>query len=106
MDEDERKDVGEEMNEENDAREEDIVEDVDADTKDVEEKTDDDYSEISRRIDRLETLVEKAIGGIDALRDAQSVIVDNGGTIRETEDDSINLDIDDFEPPSELDLII
>lgn len=106
MPEDERMDENEEMNEENDAREEDIVEDVDADTKDVEENNDDNYSDISRRIDRLETMVEKALSGIDALRDAQSIIVDNGGTIQETEDDSMDLGIDDFVAPAELDLII
>ena len=106
MPEDERMDENEKMNEENDAREEDIVEDVDADTKDVEENNDDNYSDISRRIDRLETMVEKALSGIDALRDAQSIIVDNGGTISETEDDSMDLSIDDFVAPAELDLII
>lgn len=106
MPEDERKDVSEEMNEENDAREEDIVEDVDADTKDVERNNDDNYSEVSRRLDRLETMMEKISGGIDALRDAQSIIVDNGGTIQETEPDSMDLGIDDFVAPAELDLII
>lgn len=106
MDEDERRDEAEEMNDENDAREEDTVEDVDADTKDVEENTDNDFSAISKRIDKLETMMEKMQGGIDALRDAQSIIVDNGGTIQETEDDSMDFGIDDFVAPAELDLII
>lgn len=106
MPDDERRDENEEMNDENDAREEDIVEDVDSDTEDVERNNDDNYSEVSRRLDRLETMMERLSGGIDALRDAQSIIVDNGGTIQETEDDSMDLGIDDFVAPAELDLII
>lgn len=106
MPEDERMDENEEMNVDNDAREEDIVEDVDADIKDVERNNDNNYDEVSRRLDRIETMIEKLSGGIDALRDAQSIIVDNGGTIQETDDDSMDLGIDDFVAPAELDLII
>lgn len=107
MDEDERKDTSEEMNEENDAREEDIVEDTDSDTKDVEENDNANESAILQRIDALETMLGRIIGGIDSLREAQSVMVENGATIiDDTEDDNIDLGVDDYIAPSELDLTI
>lgn len=107
MDEDERKDASEEMNDENDAREEDIVEDTYADTKDVVENDDANESEILRRIDTLETTLGRIMGGIDALREAQSVMVENGATIiDDSEDENIDLGIDDYVAPSELDLSI
>lgn len=107
MDEEERKDTSEEMNDENDAREEDIVEDEDADTKDVVENDDANESEILRRIDALETTIGRILGGIDALREAQSVMVENGATIiDDTDDDNFDLGIDDYVAPSELDLSI
>lgn len=107
MDEDERKDQNEEMNEENDAREEDIVEDTDADTKDVVENDDANESEVLRRIDALETTLGRIMGGIDALREAQSVMVENGATIiDDTEDDNFDLGVDDFVSPTELDLML
>lgn len=107
MDEDERKDASEEMNEENDAREEDIVEDTDADTKDVVENNNANESAILERIDALETTISRILGGIDALREAQSVMVENGATIiDDTEDDNIDLGIDDYIAPAELDLTI
>lgn len=107
MDEDERKDQSEEMNEENDAREEDIVEDTDADTKDVVENDDANESEVLRRLNALETTLGRIQGGIDALREAQSVMVENGATIiDDTVDDDIDLGIDDFVSPTELDLML
>ena len=107
MDEDERKDTSEEMNEENDAREEDIVEDTDSDTKDVEEKDNANESAILQRIDALETMLSRVLGGIDSLRETQSVMVENGATIiDDTEDDNIDFGIDDYVAPSELDLTI
>lgn len=107
MDEDERRDQSEEMNEENDAREEDIVEDTDADTEDVVENDDANESEVLRRIDALENTLGRIMGGIDALREAQSVMVENGATIiDDTEDESIDLGIDDFVSPTELDLVL
>lgn len=107
MDEDERRDSSEEMNEENDAREEDIVEDTDADTRDVEENDNANESAILQRIDALETMLGRIIGGIDSLREAQSVMVENGATIiDDTEDDNIDLGVDDYIAPAELDLTI
>ena len=106
MDDDERRDESEEMNEENDAREEDIVEDEDADTRDIEESESEEHDEISRRMDAIEDMLGRVLGKLDALTDAQSIMVDNGATIMEDVDDSLDLGMDDFEPPAELDLTI
>ncbi len=107
MDEDERRDEAEEMNEENDAREEDIVEDTDADTRDVEENDNANESVILQRLDALETTMGRILGGIDALRETQSVMVENGATIiDDTEDDNFDLGVDDFVSPNELDLML
>ena len=106
MDDDERRDESEEMNEENDAREEDIVEDEDADTRDIEDSESEEHDEISRRMDSIEEMLGRVLGKLDALTDAQSIMVDNGATIMEDIDDSLDLGIDDYEPPAELDLTI
>ena len=106
MDDDERRDDAEEMNDENDAREEDIVEDTDADTRDEVENNDRNDDELNRRLSGIEDMLGRVLGGIDALRDAQSIMVDNGVTIMETEDNIMDLGIDDYEPPAELDLSI
>lgn len=106
MDENERNDEVTEMNEDNDAREEDIVEDTDSDTEDVEETEDDNNDELNRRLSAIEDMLGRVLGGIEALRDAQSIMVDNGATIMEDEENSMDLGIDDYEPPAELDLSI
>ena len=106
MDDDERRDESEEMNDENDAREEDIVKDEDADTRDIEESESEEHDEISRRMDAIEDMLGRVLGKLDALTDAQSIMVDNGATIMEDIDDSLDLGMDDFEPPAELDLSI
>lgn len=107
MDENERRDQSEEMNEENDARKEDIVRDKDAENEEVVENDDANESEVLRRIDALEATLGRIMGGIDALREAQSVMVENGATIiDDTVDDDIDLGIDDFVTPAELDLVL
>lgn len=106
MDENERNDDVTEMNEDNDAREEDIVEDTDSDTQDVEENEDENNDELNRRLSAIEDMLGRVLGGLDALRDAQSIMVDNGATIVEDEETSMDLGIDDYEPPAELDLSI
>lgn len=96
----------EEMNEENDAREEDIVEDEDADTRDVEEterETDDD---IERRFSIIEEKLDRMLGEISSLREAQGIMVENGAVIQEPESELNLLDEDGFIPPKELDLLI
>ena len=106
MDENERDNVVDEMNEDNDAREEDTVEDVDSDTRTVEENEDENNDEVNRRLSAIEDMLGRVLGGLDALRDAQSIMVDNGATIMEDIDDSMDLSIDNYEPPAELDLSI
>ena len=106
MEENERNEDVTEMNEDNDAREEDIVEDTDSDTQDVEETEDENNDELNRRLSAIEDMLGRVLGGIDALRDAQSIMVDNGATIVEDEENSMDLGIDDYEPPAELDLSI
>ncbi len=107
MDEDERRDDEQVTNDENDAREEDIVEDTDSDTQDVDETVESGDSEILRRISALEESITRIAGGIDALREAQSIMVENGATIiDESEPEEMNLNVDSFVSPSELDLII
>ena len=107
MDEDERTNESEEMNEENDAREEDIVEDTDSDTEDVEENDDENESEILRRLSALEETLGRVLGGIDALREAQSIMVDNGATIiDDSESETLDFGVDDYVSPDELDLNI
>lgn len=106
MDENERNDDVTEMNEDNDAREEDIVEDTDSDTQDVEETEDENNDELNRRLSSIEDMLGRVLGELDALRDAQSIMVDNGATIVEDEETSMDLGIDDYEPPAELDLSI
>lgn len=106
MDEDERMDEAEEMNDENDAREEDIVEDTDADTEDVVENDDDNYRKLASRIDRIEELLERIDGSITALRDAQGIMVDNGATIVDEEDEIDLVGVDDYVSPQDLDLTV
>ena len=106
MDEEERTSNEQELNNENDAREEDIVSDVDSDTRDVEENDNNDEVEIMRRLSRLEEMVSRALGSIDALRDAQSIMIDNGATIMDDTDEKFDFGVDDFVSPSELDFTI
>jgi hypothetical protein len=104
MDDDERTDETNEMNTDNDAREEDIVEDTDADAQDVEETEDDNNDEVNRRLSALEDMLGRVLGSLDALRDAQSIMVENGATIMEDTEENMNLGVDNYEPPAELDL--
>ena len=106
MDEDERTESSEEMNEENDAREEDIVEDTDSDPRDVEENTDENDNEISRRLERLESMVSRMSGAIDAMRDLQGIIVDNGATINDSDSDLDLSGVDDYVSPDQLNLVL
>lgn len=96
----------EEMNEENDAREEDVVEDTDADTRDEEETEDRDSDEIEKRFSALESTLDKILGQLSALREAQGIMVENGAVISEPEADIDFTDADSFVAPAELDLLI
>lgn len=106
MEDEKNKQNQEEMNEENDAREEDVVEDTDSDTKTVEENTNADFKALSARFDRLESLVERLTGNVEALRDAQGIMIDNGATVQESSMEDMDLDDDGFVSTDELDLLL
>lgn len=95
-----------EVNEENDAREEDIVSDTDADTRDVEETERNDYEETERRFSSIEATLDKILGEISSIRESQGVMVENGAVIQEPEADFDFSETDAFVPPAELDLLI
>ena len=106
MDDEERRDEAEEMNEENDAREEDIVEDVDADTQDVKEVERNDYDETEKRFSTIESTLDKILGELSSIRESQGIMVENGAVVHEAEADIDYTDADSFVPPAELDLLI
>ena len=93
-------------NEENDSREEDIVKDIDSDTKDVEETEHEDYDATEKRFSMLEATMEKILGQLSAIREAQGILVENGAVVNDTESDIGHEEEDDFVPPSEMDLLI
>ena len=96
----------EEMNEENDAREEDIVRDDDADTQDVEDSQREDFDATEKRFSSIEATLEKILGAISSLREAQGIMVENGAVVNDVETDIGHVEEDEFVPPSEMDLLI
>ena len=96
----------EEMNEDNDAREEDIVEDTDADTRDVEETQHEDYEETERRFSGIEATLERILGELSSIREAQGIMVENGAVIHEVDSDIGHVEEDEFNPNIVMDLLI
>lgn len=96
----------EEINEENDAREEDVVEDTDSDTKDVEQNDDRNTDVIERRFSSIEATLDKILGQISSIREAQGVMVENGAVVQDVDTDDFLDNTDSFVPPAELDLLI
>ena len=94
------------INEENDAREEDIVKDTDADTQDVENDVNEKYDETEKRFSMLESKVDRILGEISSIREAQGIMVENGAVVQEQEMDFDFSGTDSFVPPAELDLLI
>lgn len=94
----------EELNKENDAREEDTVKDVDADTKDVDDKQQQDFDATEKRFSSIESTLDKILGAISSLREAQGIMVENGAVIQDTDTDYTK--DDSFVPPKELDLLV
>lgn len=92
--------------EENDAREEDVVSDTDADTRDIENTEHDNAAETEARFQRLEGTLERILGEISSIREAQGIMVENGAVINDTGDDMDFTDADAFVPPSEMDLLL
>ena len=96
----------EEMNEENNAREEDIVSDVDTDAKDVEETQSEEYDATEKRFSGIEATLDKILGQLASLREAQGILVENGAVVNDVETDIGHVEEDEFIPPRELDLLI
>lgn len=95
-----------ETNEADDAREEDIVKDTDADTQDVENAERDYNAENERRFSGIEATLEKILGEISSLREAQGILVENGAVVNDVETDIGHVEEDEFIPPMEMDLLI
>lgn len=57
------------------------------------------------RLSRMEATLERVLGEISSLREAQGILVENGAVI--SDDTEIDFtDVDSFVPPSEMDLLI
>lgn len=104
---DERDNIQSEVNdEENDAREEDIVSDTDADTRDIENAENDSTVEIERRFSGIEAILDRILGELSSLREAQGIMVENGAVVNDVETDIGHIEEDEFIPPREMDLLI
>lgn len=57
------------------------------------------------RLSRMEATLERVLGEISSLREAQGILVENGAVI--SDDTEIDFtDVDAFVPPAEMDLLI
>ncbi len=94
------------MNDANDAREEDIVSDTDADTRDVEKSQAEDFDATEKRFSSIEATLDKILGAISSLREAQGIMVENGAVVNDVDSDIGHVEEDEFVPPREMDLLI
>jgi hypothetical protein len=58
------------------------------------------------RFARLEATLERVLGEISSIREAQGIMVENGAVISESEAMDFGPEEDSFIPPAELDLLI
>lgn len=91
---------------ENVAQTEETIEDTDADTRDEVDTTNDDFVTLLRRMDTMEEVMERLAGNLEALRNAQGILVENGATVQDFDDSNMDLNDDSFISPAELDLLI
>ena len=96
-------DSSKEMNDENDAREQDIVSDTDADTRDVVDTEQEHYDDVEKRFSTIESTLDKILAQISSIREAQGILVENGAVINDTDEE---IQIDDFVSPAEMNLLI
>lgn len=106
MAEEERTNESNETNDENDAREEDIVSDTDADTKDEIDTEREHYDDVEKRFSDLESKLDRVLGEISSIREAQGIMVENGAVIQDTDADFDLSDYDSYRSPAELDLLM
>lgn len=93
--------------------EEQIVEDTDADTRDIEETenevksdTNSDYAEFRKFMERMDARMDAIESSIQSVKDAQSVVIDNGAIIRDDSPQEDDGDYVDTRTIAELDLSI
>lgn len=93
--------------------EEQIVEDTDADTRDVEETenevksdTDSDYIQLRKLMERMDARMDAIESAVQSVKDAQSVVIDNGAIIRDDSPQEDDGDYVDTRTIAELDLSI
>lgn len=91
---------------ENDAKEDAIVEDTDADTKDIENTQNENYDRTEQRFAGIEATLDKILGQLSALREAQGVMVENGAVVHEDDVDFSHVEEDEFISPLEMDLLV
>ena len=63
-------------------------------------------SDNEARFSRLEATLERVLGEISAIREAQGIMIENGAVISENGPETDFTDVDSFIPPAELDLLI
>lgn len=51
-------------------------------------------------------MIEEVRGMVTSIKDAQSVLIENGAIVQENDDLDLTDDMDDFRPISELDLTL
>lgn len=73
--------------------EEQAVEDTDTDARDIERSQESDYSEMRSFMEKMDARMAAIEESIRSVKDAQSVVIDNGAVIR---DDSPQDDVDDY----------
>ena len=106
MNENDNKNTGNDGAEADDAREEDIVKDVDADTKDVEGTEDAGFDKTEARFSGIEATLEKILGELSSLREAQGIMVENGAVVHDVDTDLGHVEEDEFDPNAVMDLLI
>ncbi len=63
-------------------------------------------AENDARLTRLESTLERVLGEISAIREAQGILVENGAVITDTDADMDFTDADSFVPPAEMNLLV
>ena len=106
MDNNENNEPREDTNETNDAREEGNANDENSNAQNVEENQQQDYDATEQRFSSIEATLNKILGQISSIREAQGVMVENGAVIQEDEPTLDFTDADSFVPPAELDLLV
>lgn len=73
--------------------EEQEVKDTDADTGDIERQENSDFSEMRSFMEKIDARMRAIESSVQSIKDAQSIVIDNGAIIR---DDSPQDDVDDY----------